>query len=151
MRFWINRRTDYAVRVVLGLAEHPPGTRVSAQQLSDKMLVPLSLLYSLLKDLSRAKLVRTYPGPKGGLELARPAEEITLRDVLAAMDRLPQVSECVGHPGVCPFSHACPVRRRWARLQRVVLQELENVTFADLAAEAQQAALSADTEGIEEV
>ncbi|NPA31010.1 MAG: Rrf2 family transcriptional regulator [Chloroflexi bacterium] len=136
MRFWINRRADYAIRVVLGLAQHPPGTRVSAQQLSEEMLIPLSLLYSLLKDLNRAKLVRTYPGPKGGLELARAPEDITLRDVVEAMDRLPQVSECVGEPEVCPFAPACPVRRRWARLHRLVLQELENTTFADLAAEA---------------
>ncbi len=137
MRFWINRRTDYAVRVVLGLAKYPPGTRLSAQQLSEEMLIPLSLLYSLLKDLSRAKLVRTFPGPRGGLELARPAEEITLRDVVEAMDRLPQVSECVEQPGVCPFSSACPVRRRWARLHHMVLRELERTTFAELAAEAQ--------------
>ncbi len=137
MRYWINRRTDYAIRVVLGLAKHPPGTRVSAQQLSQEMLIPLSLLYSLLKELSRAQLVRTYPGPKGGLELARPAQDITLRDVIEAMDRLPRVSECIDQLDSCPFSTACPVRRRWARLQRLVLKELESTTFADLAAEAQ--------------
>ncbi len=148
MRYWINRRTDYAIRVVLGLAKHPPGTRVSAQQLSQEMLIPLSLLYSLLKELSRAQLVRTYPGPKGGLELARPAQDITLRDVIEAMDRLPRVSECIDLPDSCPFSSACPVRRRWARLQHMILKELESTTFADLAAEAQGAsvALKADQE-----
>ncbi|NPA06570.1 MAG: Rrf2 family transcriptional regulator [Chloroflexi bacterium] len=138
MRFWINRRTDYAIRVILGLAKYPPGTRIAAQQLSEDMLIPLSLLYSLLKDLIRAKLVKTYPGPKGGLELARPADQITLRDVIEAMDRLPQVSECVTEPGVCPFANACPVRRRWARIHRLVLRELERTTFADLVKETKQ-------------
>ncbi len=144
MRFWVNRRTDYAVRVVLGLAQHPPGSRVSAQQLSQEMLIPLSLLYSLLKELSRAKLVRTYPGPKGGLELARPAEDITLWDVMAAMGRLPAVSECVEAPETCPFASACPVRRRWARLQRLVQRELEGTTFAELAAEARRVSVHLD-------
>ncbi len=149
MRFWINRRTDYAVRVILGLAKYPAGTRLSAQRLSEEMLIPLSLLYSLLKDLGRAKLIRTYPGPKGGLELARPAEDITLRDVIDAMDRLPEVSECVGAPGVCPFAEACPVRRRWARLQRLILDELGRTTFAELAAEANRVQVHLDNyEGI---
>ena len=140
MHFLINRRTDYAIRVILGLAKYPPGTRLSSQQLSEEMLIPLPMLYSLLKELARARLIRTYPGAGGGVELAHAPEDITLWDVVAAVDRAPQISECVEHPGACPFAGACPVRKRWIRLQRLVRQELENVTFAELAQEAQQVA-----------
>ncbi len=137
MHFLINRRTDYAVRVILGLAKYPAGTRVSAQQLSEDMLIPLPMLYSLLKELARARLIRTYPGAGGGVELAHDPADITLWDVVAAVDRPPQVSECVDHPGSCPFAPTCPVRRRWARIQRLIQEELEGVTFAELVQEAQ--------------
>lgn len=135
MRFWVNRRTDYAIRVVLGLARYPEGTRVAAERLSREMLIPLPMLYRLLKPLARAGLVRTYPGAGGGLELARSPERITLWDVITAVEQPPQVSECVEYPEVCPFAPTCPVRRRWLRLQRILREELESTTFAQLAAE----------------
>lgn len=137
MHFLVNRRTDYAVRVILGLARYPAGTRVSAQQLSEEMLIPLPMLYSLLKELARAQLIRTYPGAGGGVELAHDPADITLWDVVVSVDRPPQVSECVDHPGSCPFAPSCPVRRRWARIQRLIQEELEQVTFAELLQEAQ--------------
>lgn len=141
MHFLINRRTDYAIRVILGLARRPPGTRVSSQQLSEEMCISLPMLYSLLKEMARARLIRTYPGVGGGVELAHAPENITLWDVVAAMDRTPHIAECVEHPGACPFAGTCPVRKHWMRLQRLVRQELESMTFAQLAREARQAAV----------
>ena len=142
MRFWVKRRTDYAIRIVLGLARYPRGARVAAQRLSKDMLIPLPMLYRLLNELSRAGLVRTYPGSGGGLELARSPEEITLWDVITAVEQPPQVSECVEQPAACPFSAICPVRQRWIRLQNLIRTELESTTFAELAAETRPLTLS---------
>ncbi len=138
MHFLINRRTDYAIRMVLGLARHPPGTRLSSQQLSEEMFIPLPMLYSLLKELARARLIRTYSGAGGGVELAHAPEDITLWDVVAAVDRAPQISECVEYVDTCPLVGTCPVRKRWIRLQHLVRRELEGITFAELAQESQE-------------
>ena len=69
----INRRADYAIRVMLVLAEQLHKTRLSAQEIHERMQIPRAFLNRIIADLSRAGLIQTYPGPNGGLELARPA------------------------------------------------------------------------------
>lgn len=132
----INRRTDYAVRVVLALAEQPDGTRLSAQEIQGQMLIPRPFLNRIIADLSRAALIQTFPGPNGGLELARPAEAINLRQVWEAIEGRFAISDCLVSPGGCPLSGNCPVRCRWGRLQSLMLQELERTTLSELAADA---------------
>ncbi|MCG2739337.1 MAG: Rrf2 family transcriptional regulator, partial [Syntrophaceae bacterium] len=76
------------------------------------------------------------PGRNGGLQLARPAEEITLRDVMETMEGPFLLSECMAGEEACPFEDACPVRLRWNGLQEVVLAELAKTEFSKLAEEA---------------
>lgn len=132
----INRRTDYAVRVILALAKQTPSARLSTQEIQDQMLIPRPFLQRIIADLSKAKLINTYPGPNGGLELARPSETINLRQIWEAIEGPLVVSECILAPGDCPLSGECPVRCRWGRLQNLMLQELENTTLDQLADEA---------------
>jgi Rrf2 family protein len=134
--FKINRRTDYAVRVGVALARHPADTRLSSQVIQQEMLIPGPFLQRITSELSRANLINTYPGPNGGLQLARPAGEITLKDFVLAMEGPLCLSDCLENPHECPLSTECPVRSRWWRLQRHILQELQQTTLADLAAEA---------------
>jgi len=136
--FRINRRTDYAVRVMLCLARRPPGARLPTQAIQDEMLVPRAFLQRIIADLSKAGLVRTFPGPSGGLELARPAETVNLRHIWEAAEGPLLISDCLKAPGECPLDAACPVRTRWARLQNLVVQELEATTLDQLALEANQ-------------
>jgi len=136
--FRINRRTDYAIRVMLCLARHPPGARLPTQAIQDEMLVPRAFLQRIIADLSKAGLVRTFPGPSGGLELARPAETVNLRHIWEAAEGPLLISDCLKAPGECPLDSACPVRSRWARLQNLAVQELEATTLDQLALEANQ-------------
>lgn len=136
--FRVNRKTDYAVRVVVALAKHPAGTRLPTQQIQDEMLVPRPFLQRIVAELSAAGLIRTYTGPNGGLELARPAEQISLRDLVEIMEGPTCISECLELPHECPLSSACPVRSRWGRLQAVILHELARTTIWQLAQEALQ-------------
>lgn len=132
----INRRTDYAVRVILALAKQPVGARLPAREIQEQMLVPRPYLNRIIADLSRAGLVQTYPGPNGGLELACPAEEVNLRQVWEAIEGELVLSNCLVAPEDCKLSAACPVRCRWSRLQNLLLQELQSITMEDLAADA---------------
>jgi len=134
--FSINRKTDYAVRVVLCLSSRPFGTRLPTQKIGDEMLIPRAFLQQITAKLSKAGLIKTFPGPNGGLELARHAETINLRHVWEAAEGPMLISECLENPGECPLDQACPVRSRWGRLQAVILEELESTTLAQLASEA---------------
>ena len=134
--FRINRRTDYAVRVMLSLAKRPFGERLSTSTIQDEMLIPRSFLQRIIADLSRAGLLATYPGPNGGLQLSRSAEQITLRHIWEAIEGELMVSDCLKAPGECPLDTDCPVRSRWGRMQSIIVHELDRTTLTELASEA---------------
>jgi Rrf2 family protein len=134
--FRVNRQTDYAIRVILALAKQPQGTRLSSAEIGKEMLIPGAFLARIVAQLAQAGLLKTFPGREGGLQLARPANEITLRDVVEFMEGRFLLSECMTGEEACPFESACPVRLRWDGLQGVILTELEKTNFTLLAEEA---------------
>ena len=132
----INRQTDYAVRVILSLARREQNVRASTTEIQQEMLIPPSLAQRIVADLARGGFVHTFPGRDGGLTLAKPASEINLRQIVEHFEGKLFISDCLVAAGDCPFDNNCPVRCRWARLQSMVMRELEQITFADLAQEA---------------
>lgn len=131
----INRQTDYAIRVILSLAKRGDQALLPTSQIQQEMLIPKALSLRVVAELAKGGFIVTYPGRDGGLKLARPAAEINLRQVVTYFESNFTVSECLHGAGTCPFDHSCPVRCRWARLQALILQELENTTFEQLAQE----------------
>jgi len=134
----INRQTDYAIRVLLMLAQQPAGTRLSSFEIASEMLIPSAFLSRIVAQLAQAGLLVTFPGREGGLQLPRPAEKITLRDVVEVMEGRFLLSECMTGEEACPFEGDCRVRCRWIKLQAKILDELSSTTFADLASESFQ-------------
>ena len=135
----ISRRTDYAVRVLISLAMHrEDGPRV-VQDVVDEMLIPLPFVKRIVADLTRAGLIASRRGSKGGIWLAKEAEEISLLDVVEACEEPVEISPCIDDPDFCPLSEDCPVRKRWARLRALIRKELGGVSIAELARESQAA------------
>ncbi|MFZ5820665.1 MAG: RrF2 family transcriptional regulator [Chloroflexota bacterium] len=133
----INRKTDYAIRVLLALAKQGDEAMLPTSQIQQEMLIPKALAIRVVAQLAQGGFITTFPGRDGGLKLARPAAQINLRQVVTHMEGDFQVSECLHGGGTCPFDNSCPVRTRWARLQAMIQNELENTTFDQLAQEAQ--------------
>jgi len=135
----INRQTDYAVRVILALAKHGEETRLSTAEIQREMLIPPALMLRIVALLGREGLVNTFSGREGGLTLARPASQISLRDVVEALEGPILLSVClqVKNEDDCPFISNCPVRSKWGRVQAAMLREMASITFDDLAEEAQ--------------
>jgi Rrf2 family protein len=131
----ITRQTDYAIRILLALSRQPEGTRLASQTIGEEMLIPKAFLARIVAQLAQIGLVKTFPGRNGGLQLPRPAEEISLLDVVCAMEGQFLISECMTGEAACPFEENCPVRARWGRLQEVITKELESTSFAELALE----------------
>ena len=131
----INRQTDYAIRVLLALAKQGDEAMLPTSQIQEEMLIPKALCLRIVAELAKGGFIVTYPGREGGLKLARPAAEINLRQVVTHFESNFMVSECLHGGGTCPFDNSCPVRCRWARLQALILQELDNTNFDELAQE----------------
>ena len=132
----INRQTDYAVRLILSLARREEGKRVSTAEIRKEMLIPPALAQRIVADLARGNFILTFPGRDGGLVLSRPAREINLRQIVEHFEGKFFISDCLIDGGDCPFDNKCPVRFRWVRLQSHIVQELEQITFEDLAKDA---------------
>jgi Rrf2 family iron-sulfur cluster assembly transcriptional regulator len=133
----INRQTDYAVRVILALAKHGEGTRLSSGEIQQEMLIPKAFMSRIVAQLSRSGLVDTFPGREGGLMLPRPASEINLRHVVEAFEGPILLSACldVKNEDDCPFQVNCPVSPKWGRVQVAMLREMASITFEQLAKE----------------
>lgn len=133
----INRQTDYAIRVVLALASHEANTRLSTTTVQKDMFIPPSFTPRIVAQLSNAGLIKTFAGRDGGLQLARPAAEINLLDVVAAFEGPLQLSECMQtmNEDDCPLHEDCPVRAKWGRVQAAILREMASITFEQLAKE----------------
>lgn len=134
----INRQTDYAVRVVLALAKRGEGIRLSTAEIQHEMLIPPALMTRIVAQLAHQGLVNTFPGRDGGLMLPRPADRISLRDVVEAFEGPILLSECMQAKGEddCPFRTNCPVRSKWGRVQVAMMREMASISFEDLAKEA---------------
>ena len=132
----INRKTDYAVRVVLALAKRPAGTRLSTDAIQQEMLIPRSYVPRIVAELARLGIIETIPGPNGGVQLARRAADINMLEVMEGIDGPIVLSECLCGADVCPLGSGCPVRLRIGGLQAMMLKELESTTFQDLAEDA---------------
>ena len=133
----INRQTDYAVRVILALAKHGEGIRLSSADIQKEMLIPKSFMTRIVAQLAREGLVNAFPGRDGGLMLPRPASQITLKDVVDAFEGPILLSECMQVKGEddCPFQSNCPVRPKWGRVQVAMIREMASISFEDLAKE----------------
>jgi len=125
----ITRQADYAVRAVLYLARLGSEQRAATSQIAQEQQIPPSFLAKIVSQLSVAGLLQTSRGARGGVSLARPPEEITLLEVVEAIDGPIMLNECAGSNGACTFGDGCPMRPVWCDAQAELVSRLRNTTF----------------------
>jgi Rrf2 family protein len=130
----ITRQADYAVRALLYLARLAPGTRASTAQIARDQSIPLTFLAKIVSQLSASGLLRATRGAHGGVTLARPAADISLLEVVEAIDGPVSLAECTLDPSTCAFSDTCVVRVVWCETRADLAQRLSRVRFDRLAA-----------------
>ena len=127
----ISKLTDYATVVMTCLAQ-APGTVHSAQELAERAHLELPTASKLLKTLAHAGLVESFRGVRGGYRLARAPREISVADVVAAMEGPFGMTECSAHAGACGHEPHCSVRGNWRRISDAIESALRGVTLADM-------------------
>ena len=128
----ITRQADYAVRAVLYLAEKNGAGRAPTSQIARDQRIPPSFLAKIVSQLSVAGMVQTSRGARGGVSLAREPKDISLLEVVEAIDGPITLNECVADPGLCAFGDDCPVHGVWTGVQEKLVRELSTTSFADL-------------------
>jgi Rrf2 family protein len=128
----ISRETDYAMRCVLYLAGRQENVAMISE-IAAEMSVPKSFLAKILQKLTRASIVTSYRGLKGGFELARPPAEISLLEVIEAIEPV-AMNICALDKKKCSRSRTCSVHPVWLEVRETVEKMLRKKTFANLKA-----------------
>ena len=128
----LTRGGEYAVRAMTYLARWPEGHVASLHDIGQAQDIPESFLAKILQSLVHGGLAVSQRGAHGGFALARPAAEITMRDVIEAVDGPISLNQCVLWPEDCDRSGTCEVHRAWVRAQEQLMGVLDTVTMASL-------------------
>ena len=128
----MTKQSDYGVRAVLHLARLPFGEVVQTKEIAACEDIPRKYLPSIIRILARAGLIRTLRGNHGGVMLARPPEEINLRDIIEAVEGPISLVTCMSGPNQCDHEHNCILVPVYANLQEMMVRQLQSTTFADI-------------------
>jgi Rrf2 family protein len=129
----ITAKADYAVRAAVELAASGERGPVKAEQISDAQGIPLNFLENILAELRRAGIVESRRGAAGGYLLARPAAEVSLADVIRAVEGPLANVRGISPDGLEYEGSAERLRDVWVALRANVRGVLEQVTLADVA------------------
>lgn len=128
-----SRSAEYAIRAVTFLARQPSGKLTGAREISEAEQIPMPFLWKILQNLARRKLIRSFKGLRGGYELARPAEQITLDAIVLVTDGGGVTENCVLGLPQCGEENPCPLHPAWKEIRTRLTAMLEENTLADLA------------------
>ena len=128
---YITQEADYAVRIVHCLAKS--SIRRDARSISEDVNVTLRFSLKILGKLSAAGIVKSFKGNRGGYELSRPAADITLKDVLGAVEGPYVISRCLTEKVCnCGSNTNCSFQRTFMRISEDINRQLDAVNFQGL-------------------
>ena len=127
----ITRQADYAVRAIYYLSNLGSDKPASTSQIAKEQNIPPSFLAKIISQLSVAGLLHTSRGARGGVMLARNPQEITMLDVVEAIDGPILLNECVEDAHGCKFDKDCPMRSMWCEIQDDLVARLGGTNFAE--------------------
>jgi Rrf2 family iron-sulfur cluster assembly transcriptional regulator len=129
----ISRKSDYALRALAFIAGQRPDKKSSISEIAESESIPRDFLAKILKELTRAGILKSFQGVTGGYQLARPRETISFLNVIEAMEGPLQVNLCAGADGDCGCSRFadCNMKGFWDRVQNGLAKTLSETNFGD--------------------
>lgn len=128
----ITRRADYAVRTMLDVAGVEPRGVALTGEVANRQGIPAPFLAKIVLALTRAGLLRSFRGSRGGIALAKPADQITLLQIVEAVDGPIAMNRCVLWPGECERSTGCSVHKVWCETRTLLAEHLGRISLAAL-------------------
>ncbi len=128
----LSTRGRYTTRALLDLALHQEEGPVLLKDIAQRQQISLQYLEHLITPLIGAGIVVSTRGPRGGVSLAKPPEEVRLSEVIKLLEGSLAPVECVNNPGICTRSELCVTRDIWSELKKAMNGVLESTTLQDL-------------------
>lgn len=138
----LTRGGEYGIRGVLYLAQQNNGKVNMLSAIAKAQEVPPRFLAKIFQALAKAGIVKSHRGAKGGFSLARSADEITIKDVIEAIEGPIYLNVCLMGPGECSRDKICPMHKVWEEAQDKMMGVLARANFSELAKAERQAHLS---------
>jgi len=126
----ISKLTDYAILVMAELARE--GEMLSAHALAERVHVESPTASKVLKLLAGAGLLESYRGANGGYRVSRQAADISVAEVIAAIEGPIAMTECSVEEGLCSQEDSCELRGNWQRISVAVAGALQEVSLAEM-------------------
>ena len=117
------------------MARQPSERLVLVSEISKLQKIPETFLAKIFQRLSKAGVLRSSRGSKGGFSLGKPAGSITMREVIEAIDGPIALNRCLRREGECEEDEICPIYHVWSKAQQQLLEILDRTTVEDLVTE----------------
>ncbi|OUR74832.1 SUF system Fe-S cluster assembly regulator [Colwellia psychrerythraea] len=127
----VNKLTDYGSVILVYLARYP-GEKISAVSLAKAVFLPPATVSNLLKKMVNNELLCSTLGKHGGYQLARPAEQISLAEIITALEGPIALTECNVKKGLCRTEEHCDIRNNWRNINQMVYQSLTQVSLKQM-------------------
>ncbi|MCP3983383.1 MAG: SUF system Fe-S cluster assembly regulator [bacterium] len=131
----ISKLTDYGIVLLVHFAQRTGGTTLTAREMAEATELPLPVVSKMLKSLASADLLASQRGSRGGYQLAREPEAVSVAEIIEALEGPIVLMECVPDDGVCEQASHCGLRTPWQRINRAIQTTLTQVSLAELAAD----------------
>ncbi len=129
----MTKQTDYGIVLLTHVAKDSVPSIHTARDLATEANIPLPMVSKVLKALARSGLLVSHRGVKGGFTLARRPEEITVSEIIHALEGPIALTECLGEaPSDCQIELLCPTRTNWWKINEAVRNALAAITLADM-------------------
>lgn len=128
----ITKQSDYGILMLTYMASEGADRIHTARDLSGRSGLSLPMVSKILKPLARAGIIDSHRGVKGGYTLARPAGEITVGEIIAALEGPIGMTACIAKPGTCEQEDLCPVKVNWERISHAVRDALEHIPLSEM-------------------
>jgi Rrf2 family protein len=140
----LSRGADYAVRAMLDVASQPEDERTVTERIAERQEIPAAFLSKVVAQLTQAGLLRTHRGAAGGVVLGKPAEEISVRQIVEAVQGPIVINLCTGPYDGCKRAPSCPATNVFQAAQRTLEEALERAILAELSREAARFAAASE-------
>lgn len=127
----IGKLTDYALLIMSQIAKEPQAI-LSATLLAETLHLGTPTVSKILKILSEANLVTSTRGAEGGYSLSRSPNDITVAEIIAAMEGEIAMTECSQNPGLCTIDSLCTLKENWLKINDTIKKFLNQVTLLDM-------------------
>lgn len=128
----LSRACEYGIQAVLYLAKHHEVPYISIKEIAEKHNISFHFLGKILQRLTQKGLLTSYKGPKGGVSLARSPQEITILQVVEAIDGLEFLQKCIVGMPSCDNRNSCALHEEWSKIREEICKMLDDKSVAQL-------------------